>query len=88
MTDVILFSALVDPAGLAPGGSTSRPGPQVRRVKCTPMTDLLRLELGSTHHGRVSQPLQEPDDYESWRVLQEVLEERDREWWAEAREDD
>jgi hypothetical protein len=31
----------------------------------------------------VSQSLPEPDDVESWRVLREVLEERDREWWAE-----
>jgi hypothetical protein len=31
----------------------------------------------------VSQPQPEYDDVESWRVLQEVLEERDREWWAE-----
>jgi hypothetical protein len=33
----------------------------------------------------VTQPAPEldPEDYESWRVLQEVLEEGDREWWAE-----
>jgi hypothetical protein len=28
------------------------------------------------------------DDIEAWRDLQAVLEERDREWWAEARSDD
>ena len=27
------------------------------------------------------------DEAEGWRVLQEVLEERDREWWAEAADD-
>lgn len=33
----------------------------------------------------MSQPQPElPNDVEAWRVLQEVLEERDREWWAEA----
>jgi hypothetical protein len=31
----------------------------------------------------VSQLQPERDDVEEWRVLQEVLEERDREWWAE-----
>jgi hypothetical protein len=31
----------------------------------------------------VSQPAQEYDDYEAWRDLQDVLEERDREYWAE-----
>jgi hypothetical protein len=32
----------------------------------------------------VSQPQPEYDDVENWRLLQEVLEERDRVWWAEA----
>ena len=36
----------------------------------------------------MSQPLHEPNDYESWRLLREVLEERDQEWWAEADDDD
>jgi hypothetical protein len=37
----------------------------------------------------VSQPRPErEDDVEAWRVLQEVLEERDREWWADAEPDD
>ena len=36
----------------------------------------------------MTQPHIEPDDVEAWRVLQEVLEERDREWWAEADEGD
>lgn len=27
-------------------------------------------------------------EYEDWRLLQEVLEERDREWWAEPGEED
>jgi hypothetical protein len=31
----------------------------------------------------VSQPAQEYEDYEAWRDLQDVLEERDREHWAE-----
>jgi hypothetical protein len=36
------------------------------------------------HHGWMSQPRPEQqDDYEGWRDLQAVLEERDREWWAE-----
>lgn len=36
----------------------------------------------------MSQPQPEVDlDAEEWaRLLQEVLEERDREWWAEARD--
>jgi hypothetical protein len=42
----------------------------------------------SAHHGRVSQPQPERDDVEDWRLLQEVLEERDREWWAEAEPDE
>ena len=29
------------------------------------------------------QPEQAPGEYEAWRDLQAVLEERDREWWAE-----
>jgi hypothetical protein len=36
----------------------------------------------------VSQPHPERDDVEEWRLLQEVLEERDREWWAGAEPDD
>jgi hypothetical protein len=31
----------------------------------------------------MSQPAPEYDDYEAWRDLQDVLEERDREYWAE-----
>ena len=40
------------------------------------------------HHGRVSQPHPEQDDVEDWRLLQDVLEERDREWWADAEDSD
>ena len=37
----------------------------------------------------MSQPRPErQDDYEAWRALQDVLEERDREWWAEAQDTD
>lgn len=36
----------------------------------------------------MSQPQPEREEYESWRVLQEVLEERDREWWADADQDE
>lgn len=36
----------------------------------------------------MSQPLPERDDYEAWRDLQDVLEERDREWWDEAEGDE
>lgn len=37
---------------------------------------------------RSAQPApDEGDDYQSWRDLQDVLEERDREWWAEADDD-
>jgi hypothetical protein len=32
----------------------------------------------------VSQQQSEYDEVEDWRLLQEVLEERDREWWADA----
>lgn len=38
--------------------------------------------MRQAQHGSVSQPQPEPDDVEEWRLLQEVLEERDREWWA------
>lgn len=34
------------------------------------------------HDGGVTQPVPELDDYEAWRDLQDVLEERDAEWWA------
>lgn len=47
--------------------------------------------LPATHHGQVSQPQPERQDdaeVEAWRDLQAVLEERDREWWAEAARDD
>lgn len=42
----------------------------------------------SAHPGRVTQPAPEHDDYEGWRDLQDVLEERDAEWWAEQEPDD
>ena len=38
-----------------------------------------------------SEPLEpdaDRDEYEAWRDLQDVLEERDREYWAEARDQD
>jgi hypothetical protein len=31
-----------------------------------------------------ARPERDPPDVEAWRDLQYVLEERDREWWAEA----
>jgi len=40
------------------------------------------------HHGTVSQSAMGNDDYEVWRDLMEVLEERDAEWWAEQDTDD
>lgn len=44
----------------------------------------MALRLRPAHHGRVTQSAPEPaDDYEAWRDLQDVLEERDREWWAD-----
>jgi len=40
----------------------------------------------------MSQPLPEhetaAEDYQEWRDLQDVLEERDRDWWAEAQDSD
>jgi len=41
----------------------------------------------ATHHGEVTQPqperdVDDTDDIEAWRDLQDVLEERDREYWA------
>jgi hypothetical protein len=36
----------------------------------------------------MTQPAPEHDDYEAWRDLQDVLEERDAEWWAEQSRDD
>lgn len=35
----------------------------------------------------MTQPAPEKDDYEAWRDLQDVLEERDAEWWADAHSD-
>lgn len=39
-------------------------------------------------HEGMTRPRPEYDDYQSWRDLQDVLEERDREWWAEAENGD
>jgi hypothetical protein len=36
----------------------------------------------------VSQPAPEYDDHEAWRYLQDVLEERDREYWAQESDSD
>lgn len=52
--------------------------------------------ITATHHGEVTQPLperdaepvDEADDIEAWRDLQDVLEERDREYWAGTYADD
>jgi hypothetical protein len=36
----------------------------------------------------MTQPAPEPaEDREAWRDLEDVLEERDREWWADASSD-
>lgn len=51
----------------------------VLSVSATRLAHSRRLE----HDSQVSQSRPEPDDVEAWRVLQEVLEERDREWWTE-----
>ena len=50
----------------------------------SPLHRRTRLE----HHGTVSQSAMGNDDYEAWRDLMEVLEERDAEWWAERDTDD
>lgn len=39
-------------------------------------------------HEGVTHPTPEYDDYETWRFLQDVLEERNAEWWAEQDSDD
>jgi hypothetical protein len=36
----------------------------------------------------VTQPAPEYEGVEDWRLLQEVLEERDAEWWADDQDDD
>jgi hypothetical protein len=36
----------------------------------------------------VSQPVPEYDDYEAWRDFQDVLEERDAEYWAQESDSD
>lgn len=36
----------------------------------------------------MSQPAPERDEYEEWQALQDVLEERDREYWAGNPDDD
>jgi len=52
----------------------------------------LHLHAGPEHHGAVTQSSSEYDEayekYEAWRDLQDVLEERDAEWWAEHDTDD
>jgi hypothetical protein len=40
----------------------------------------------TSHDGHVSQPAPEYHDW-GWRVLREVLEERDAEYWAEEHDD-
>lgn len=46
------------------------------------------LDPATQDHELVTQPAPEPaDDYEAWRDLQDVLEERDAEWWAGAEQD-
>lgn len=42
---------------------------------------------GSEQHWVMTQSAPEQDDYEAWRDLQDVLEERDTEWWAGAEQD-
>lgn len=34
------------------------------------------------------EPVEEYEGVEDWRLLQEALEERDREWWASEQDDD
>jgi hypothetical protein len=36
----------------------------------------------------VSQPVPESNEVETWRLLQEVLAKRDREWWSDSEESD
>ena len=48
----------------------------------------LRLHNQTEHHGATTQPASEYDHYEAWRDLQDVLEERDAEWWAEQEDSD
>lgn len=54
------------------------------------MTDTaLDRERPRSHSGVVTQPALEPsEDDEAWRDLQDVLEERDAEWWAEEQDVD
>lgn len=50
---------------------------------------VLARRTSRAHHGRMSQALPEPEDeVEAWRDLQAVLEERDRDWWADAKPDE
>lgn len=57
-----------------------------------PLLNLLIERDTQAHHAGMSQPQPECDldldEVEDWRRLQDVLEERDREWWADAQEDD
>ena len=61
---------------LAAGGRDAR----VRRAPVTART------RGSCTG--VSQPVPESNEVETWRLLQEVLEKRDREWWSDSEESD
>ena len=52
---------------------TAGPGSPLRRI------DPARAP---GHHGGMTQSAVEDDSYEAWRDLQDVLEERDAEYWA------
>ena len=43
---------------------------------------------GKAHDEAMTQPATEYDDHEAWRDLQDVLEERDAEWWADQGSDE
>ena len=63
--------------------SANHPGDTAEGVVC---------RVRAQHHGRMTQPSPEhqtaAEDYQAWRDLQDVLEERDAEWWAEAQDTD
>lgn len=69
-----------------PGLAACDPGAGCRRRLGTTLSGVAGT-VSRSHHRRVSQPQPEREEaYEAWRDLQDVLEERDREWWAGAEE--
>lgn len=73
--DACLHGKRVTPSGTAPLSG------QVLSSTLGPVGPLKRV-CSRGQDEAMTQPAPEYDDYEAWRDLQDVLEERDAEWWA------